>query len=79
MSGQACKALTVIRPLDLSSEAATHSHFSATFRNPYRTVSPFGAHRVWISTSITRPMQATVAAAVVRLDASLCELNPRLH
>ena len=22
-----------------------HSHFSATFRNPYRTVSPFGVHR----------------------------------
>jgi len=33
-------------PLELSSDAARHCHLSATFRNPYKTVSPFSVHRV---------------------------------
>ena|SRR5580704_1050482 len=34
--------LRLIGPLNSSSDAATHIHCSATFRNPYKTFFPFG-------------------------------------
>jgi len=40
------QGLALIGPFDFSSDAATHCHLSDTFRNPYKTVSPFGVHRV---------------------------------